>query len=251
MPITAVSYGDKVLTLDEAEAAYRDGSLRWPVPFAYFKAAVAQNRPRNFVSPSQLAHCPRQFVLKQTEDYTVDLSNESSTMKGTALHTLFEDQLRDEEGFIQEQRLSRSIELEVDGEPFTLTLSGQPDLVTPYNVIEDYKTTGTYIKKDFNGYDGHKLQLSIYGWIVRGATDRPVHWGRLWYLGNRQEKLIEFELYDDATVEAWIAHYAPEYVRWLRDNSYIPPIPEDEEMLKFCKYCPLQNVCSALEERGM
>lgn len=224
--------------------------MNWPFPFAYFKAAVEQGRPRDYVSPSQLAHCPRQFVLKQSEDYTIDLSNESSTMKGTALHTLFEEALRGEEGFVQEQRISRTIEVEVDGAIQELTLSGQPDLVTPYGAIEDYKTTGTYINRKFDGYESHKLQLSIYGWIARGQGINVTK-GRLWYLGNRQEKLVEFELYGDDIIESEIRKYTPEYIRWICDRNYIPPVPEDEEMLKFCKYCPLQQVCSALDERGI
>lgn len=251
MPIVAASYQGQELGLEEAAERYRDGSVDWPLPFAYFKAAVEQNKPRDFVSPSQLSHCPRQFVLKQVEDYTIDLSNEGATMKGTALHTLFEDVMHGEDGFVQEQRLSRSIELEVDGEPYTLTLSGQPDLVTPYGIVEDYKTTGGYIKKDFQGYDSHRWQLSVYGWILRANGFPKLGHGRLWYLGNKQEKRIDFTLYHDVEVEKYIQRYAPEYVRWLRDRSYIPPIPADDEMLTFCKYCPLQQVCAALDERGI
>lgn len=251
MPVTAVSYKGEELPLDAAEQAFRDGSINWPFPFAVFKVAVEQSKPRNYVSPSQLKSCPRQFVLKQKEDYAVELGDQIATMKGTALHAMFEQALSTEDAHVTEERVTRAITVEVDGEDFTLTLSGQPDLVAAaYGTVEDYKTTGGYIKRDFDGYESHKLQLSVYGWILRG-NEVNVWLGRLFYLGNKQERRVDFPLLSDEAVEAQIRHYAPEYIRWMRDNSYLPPVPTDPEMLRFCATCPVRLACNAYDEDGV
>lgn len=251
MPVTAVSYAGEELPLEEAEQAFREGSIDWPFPFALFKVAVAQSRPRSFVSPSQLKSCPRQFVLKQKVDYSIELGEQIATMKGTALHDMFQQALSEEDGHVTEERVTRQIAVDVDGEEFILTLSGQPDSVAAeYGTVEDYKTTGTYIKKDFDGYDSHKLQLSVYGWILRGVGV-DVWKGRLFYLGNKQERRVDFPLLADAAVEAQIRTYAPEYIRWMRDNSYLPPIPTDPEMLRFCKTCPVRMACNIYDEEGV
>jgi hypothetical protein len=250
MPVTHVTYRNETLSIEDATQRFREGHIDWPFPFAYVKTAIRQSQPRNFVSPSQLKSCPRQFVLKQVEDYAVELEGISAAVKGTEFHNVMQRSLEDEPGFITEERVTRTLALIVDGEPFELALSGQPDMVTPFGAIEDYKTTGGYMKKDFNGYDSHKLQLQVYGWILR-PTRPYVRLARLFYHGNKQQVKIEFELWDDAQVEAQIAHYATEYVRWMRDNSYLPPVPEDPEMLRFCETCPVRMACNAYDEMGV
>jgi hypothetical protein len=251
MPVTAVSYEGEELPLAVAEQRLREGSLDWPFPFALFKVAVAAAKPRDFVSPSQLKSCPRQFVLKLRTDYTIELRDSVASMKGTALHALFEKALDDEDAHVTEERVTRAIDIEVDGETYRLALSGQPDSVAAeYATVEDYKTTGGYIKRDFDGYDSHKLQLSVYGWILRG-NGVSVSRGRLYYLGNKQERRVDFPLMSDAEVEAAIRHYAPEYIRWLRNKDYLPPIPQDEEMLKWCATCPVRIACDAFDQEGL
>src|SRR5688572_18106506 len=111
MPVTSVSYRGEELPLSEAEQRFREGSIDWPFPFALFLAAVKQNRPRNYVSPSQLKACPRQFVLKQTEDYTLELADTIAALKGTALHDLFQEALGKEDGHVTEERVTRAIDV--------------------------------------------------------------------------------------------------------------------------------------------
>lgn len=251
MPITHVSFGGEELPVDVAEQQFRDGSSHWPFPFAFFKIAVKQAQPRNYVSPSALKSCPRQFVLKQKVDYTVDLESTAATTKGTALHEFFQQALEEEKEHVTEERVTRAITVEVDGSDFVLELSGQPDMVAAeYQTVEDYKTTGTYIRRDFDGYEGHKLQLSLYGWILRGMGVEILY-GRLYYLGNKQQKRVDFDLYSDAYVEEQIRKYAPEYIRWMRDNDYIPPIPTETELLQFCSFCPVRQACDALDIQGV
>lgn len=251
MPITEVTFGDETLSLAEAERRYRGGSLLWPLPFAFFKAAVEQSSPRNYVSPSQLKSCPRQFVLKQNTDYSIELETQEASLKGTAFHTMMEGAIHGEDDYLLEERVSRTLAVIVDGEPYDLTLSGQPDVYAKvYNAIEDYKTTGGYMRKDFDGYDSHKLQLHVYGWILRPRFPE-ISEARLYYLGNKQRVLIRFPLWPDEQVENLIADYAQEYIRWLRDSNYLPPIPTDPEMLRFCSTCPVRMACDAYDKEGV
>jgi CRISPR/Cas system-associated exonuclease Cas4 (RecB family) len=255
MPVTTVRWDDKhEYPIERALEMHRDGSAfeqGSPFPLAFVQAAVKASDPRDFLSPSSMKSCPRQFVLKQKVDYALDLESMEAPLKGTAFHALLEKNLRGEPGFELEQRVARAIEVPVDGEVYILELSGQPDVVDIQNdTIEDYKTTGAYLRKDFNGYDSHRVQLGIYAWLLR-PRNPDLRYGRLYYFGNKQRKLIRFELMSDDEAEAVIRKYAPEYIRWLKDRSYLPPIPTDPELLTFCKFCPVRQACDAFDQMGV
>lgn len=255
MPVTRVGWNGQELTVEEALDGFRNGTVNWPFPYAFVKTAIETNKVRTFVSPSQIKSCPRQFVLKQWEDYTLQLEDTEASIKGTGYHEVMQQALKDEPGFIIEHRFSRTAAVPIRTpdnylELYPLKLTGQPDVVDlSTGTIDDYKTTGGYIRRDFSGYDGHKIQLHIYGWLVR-AEYPGVTTGRLYYIGQKQRAKIEFPLWTDVQVESYIAEAAVEYVRWMKDPEYLPPIPTDEDMLRFCKTCPVRVACDAYDQEG-
>lgn len=203
---------------------------------------------------SDIGGCRRyvQFLIDD-EEFSDPRADFLAAYVGTAVGTKLEDDyiaLRNPHA-ISQMTITVPIEVIVDGEVFTISVPGHPDLVEPAehgNAVHDEKTKdglGVVIRE--NGEQKHKIQLSLYahaligmGVITKDARLALVYYDRS---GAEQTPHVVEWTYDEAIYE--------EAVAWLSDVVYAQVHGEEASKdmpMHFCEsFCPMFSKCRGTE----
>lgn len=109
------------------------------------------------ISVSSLSKSPRQFWLERRHDDEIveDASERIWSLLGQAVHAILERS--DTDNHLAEVRMTA----EVNG----WVLSGQPDLLSPDGVLDDFKVTSVWAVKEAK--PEWEQQLNCYAWLYR------------------------------------------------------------------------------------
>lgn len=162
-------------------AAQNDPGFAVPYPIA--ASLVAQDaRPSEGVSVTQLlGGCIRCAVLQRFENYTESVEDLWHRWRGTGFHRVMEENVNP--GWWGEVRFFTEV-------PGLGLLHGKPDMVNPFGVIADGKTTERIPM--YGPWGNHAQQLQYYRWLINHAQS----WGKDSFDGG-EYKLEPFELEPD------------------------------------------------------
>lgn len=224
------------------------------------------NVERDYMSPTGLQKCPREWFFQHATNYSVDPEKAWPRVRGTAFHANVESS---EEG-LSEVRLQRTID--IDGTAYVMR--GQVDLIQNVNqpFIRDWKTTdiamslrlGTLPKAD------HIEQVSVYAWMLAAnelGDSLTVSHGEIVYVDMKKQLRKQFALWDHVSVEGMIRARMPLRSRMLNlgmaayaqgQGELVPPemLTELPDVLPVedrwrCDYCDVRGACDELaQSRG-
>jgi CRISPR/Cas system-associated exonuclease Cas4 (RecB family) len=197
-----------------------------------------------WLSPSAAGGCPRQRILKITEDYTIPLEKQWTPMVGKAIHSSLEGTAGD--ATATESTLSCDLLVSLrDGTSAHTELRGTPDSIEGRRLY-DYKTLTTW--RNTIPDEHHIIQIQLYYYLCQQnaiEVDELV----LWYIRQsaskgeirRQGFLIEpWNIYD---IEA-VAEELAEPIAWYQKTGELPNYQYDPSWF-VCLSCPVKEQCIA------
>lgn len=148
-----------------------DFAKRYPPGFKYTPEVLNgmfQRRERNYPSPTGIAGCPREQVLKMQTRYYVDIDKAWAAFRGTTAHEVLEKASKVEPGVIVERAVRALVDM---GDGRQIWFPGRVDKVVPQErLLVDYKTVTDFVNPDTqkgrNKMAGWRAQLSQYRWIL-------------------------------------------------------------------------------------
>lgn len=250
MPHIGWAYKGQEYTFDDVrQLAKQDGTFA-NFPLTVLNRMADTDRSPTVLSPSSASRCPRQRILKSTEDYYLDPESVWGRAIGSAIHEWIEDDTENTE-------LTLGLTLS-DG----VRLAGTIDSYDPETKsITDYKTIHRFIiwndetkqrEQRTLPDEHHVTQLQLYTLLLR-HHGYEVERGYIWYVRQDREatrKMCEVELWEDdliRSVAEWLSH---PIAIWKKDGTLPAPYVEGDEGYKQCRYCEVAAACAriALEE---
>jgi len=220
-----------------------------------------QHQERDYMSPTMLANCPREVVLRRQLDYYVCVDYAWPAYRGTIGHAIMENSLKQEPDAIIEKRLMCEFILKPSGE--RIILAGTPDKVLPsQGLLVDYKTIQ---ERDLGATKNYWIpQLSAYRWMLlqHGIV---ITRALIQQVGMMRPHRVELELWDLDRTERWLNARIHQF-KGAFDGTYdierlLPPpvtfLTEPDVAWKCIArngkpaWCSVQEECFALQEQGL
>lgn len=223
--------GTKYAPEEVVALAQRDGHFyRWPA--GVWQALERQQSRSTSValSASKVEDCPRQILLRLTEDYWLDPNRQWTALMGIGLHAALESGAAGEERF-----LTMPLPLTLpDGRGVDLPLRGRLDLYeADYSRLTDYKSIEEFEKWDATTRskqrvvlprEGHIAQVNVYALLLE-HHGHPVTSAQIAYLKRDKtaaRKTVPVPLW--APEERWryvVSRATP--LALARETGQLPP----------------------------
>jgi hypothetical protein len=256
---------------------YKEGFLYTPEQLYI----MTQHYERTYPSPTTIAGCARQSVLRRQTNYYVDIDKAWAAAKGTVTHDLLKnvaEMHRDlEPGALIEHRLSCMFDM---GEGFSHTyvdregvehtttqryieLRGQADKVIPSEkLLVDYKTVKEIQTPGSSKVRGWRAQLSCYRWMLHQhgiEIDRAlIH---QWHPENPMPLPVEMWPLDktERYIRARLLKFAGVFEDGFFDvnKGFLPPpldYATDGDQVWLCQpngWCAVRDKCFQLIAQGI
>ena len=182
------------------------------------------------ITVTQLLNCVRKVVLERRHDHFVEPGQLYYAFRGQMFHQIASGV--ELEGTVVEQRFRR----ELAG----VTLSGQPDLITPgLRKLYDFKTARR-VPRDGQVYANHALQVNIYRWLV--LPHHQIDNLELVYMDMSEVKRVAVEVMDTRKLMGWLVPR----LRKLKDaleGGHLPPRVGPDGLWQCNGYCSFTKRC--------
>lgn len=220
-------------------------------------ASATKRREGAGISATTLLQCPRQTILKETEDYYESPADYHARWRGTGVHAMAEvgGPYPD---VVQERRIRKGV---VVGED-RITITGQPDWYDrSTRHLDDWKSTSSC---PTTPYDDHIAQLNIYAWLIDGGTWDGLYDERCFgdkleltqlkpeistdivesasiiYIDPKRSVRRDVELWSSDATEAFIVRAATPIAEYYRTGTLPAGITARSELWKR-RFCPFSG----------
>ena len=220
----------------------------YPEGFSYtpdMLEEMLQGEERDYISPSTLGGCARQWKLKREEPYYEELDKAWPKFRGTLAHAVMEAGPNEPDAILE---ISRERVLETPLGP--VIIYGKPDKVIPsLKLLIDYKTIKAIERKPKAAWI---QQLSCYRWLLAGdgiEVERAI----IQQISMALPYRLEIPLWDLEYTEIWLKARVPEFVLALEPGDTYPrALIEgiDDNTWVQCQWCPVAAKCRALQREG-
>ena len=182
------------------------------------------------ITVTQLLNCIRKVVLERRHDHYVEPGQLYYAFRGQMFHQIASG--IDLDGSVVEQRFKR----EVAG----ITISGQPDLITPgLRKLYDFKTARR-VPRDGQVYANHALQVNIYRWLV--LPHHEIDHLELVYMDMSAVRRVSVDVMDLQKLMGWLVPRVRKLKASL-DGSGLPPKVGSDGLWQCNGYCSFTKRC--------